>query len=64
MFIKIKCAQELGIPVGNGGVFQVDAEFNDTIENIKIKASLVYSQIDPLVSRSSSFSQTLKKLTF
>ena len=50
MYIKFTISRRLKIASYNGEPFVVDADFKDTVENLKIKASLVYSQIDPLVS--------------
>lgn len=51
MFIKMTISTSLRVPSYNGQPFIVDAEMRDTIENVKIKASFVYPQIDPLVKK-------------
>lgn len=44
-------SNRLNVPSYNGQPFLVDAELRDTVDNLKIKASFVYPQIDPLVSK-------------
>jgi hypothetical protein len=47
--LKISVSSKLKIQSYNGTPMEIDAEFKDTVENIKIKASFVHSQIDPSV---------------
>lgn len=50
MYIKMTISNKLKVPSYNGQPFLVDAELRDTVDNLKIKASFVYPQIDPLVN--------------
>jgi len=49
VFIKVSVSSKLKIPSYSGTPMEIDAEFKDTVENLKIKASLIHSQIDPSV---------------